>query len=281
MVYTQLPLTYLPFVSNGEAPEDALRILFLNIMPMKQITEEDFCRSLAFSDVSVELLPMKIAGQTYKTTPQEYVDRYYSDFDVYKDGYYDGLILTGAPLESINFEDVRYWEQLKEIMTWAQKHVSSSLYICWGAQAALYHHFGVPKYDLPEKCFGIYPHRVVYNHRLLHNMHPEFMMPNSRHTEVHSSDFPPECQVIAESDETGVGIMVSNEGREVYVVGHLEYEPLTLHNEYMRDLEKGLVIAPPHNYYINNVSDQGVDYVWEGACKQFFCNWLSLCKVMK
>ena len=281
MVYTQLPLTYLPFVSNGEVPEDALRILFLNIMPMKQITEEDFCRSLAFSDVSVELLPMKIAGQTYKTTPQEYVDRYYSDFEVYKDGYYDGLILTGAPLESINFEDVRYWEQLKEIMTWAQKHVSSSLYICWGAQAALYHHFGVPKYDLPEKCFGIYPHRVVYNHCLLHNMHPEFMMPNSRHTEVHSSDFPPECQVIAESDETGVGIMVSNEGREVYVVGHLEYEPLTLHNEYMRDLEKGLVIAPPHNYYINNVSDQGVDYVWEGACKQFFCNWLSLCKVMK
>ena len=281
MVYTQLPLTYLPFVSNGETPEDALRILFLNIMPMKQITEEDFCRSLAFSDVSVELLPMKIAGQTYKTTPQEYVDRYYSDFEVYKDGYYDGLILTGAPLESINFEDVRYWEQLKEIMTWAQKHVSSSLYICWGAQAALYHHFGVPKYDLPEKCFGIYPHRVVCNHRLLHNMHPEFMMPNSRHTEVHSSDFPPECQVIAESDETGVGIMVSNEGREVYVVGHLEYEPLTLHNEYMRDLEKGLVIAPPHNYYINNVSDQGVDYVWEGACKQFFCNWLSLCKVMK
>lgn len=281
MVYTQLPLTYLPFVSNGEVPEDALRILFLNIMPMKQITEEDFCRSLAFSDVSVELLPMKIAGQTYKTTPQEYVDRYYFDFEVYKDGYYDGLILTGAPLESINFEDVRYWEQLKEIMTWAQKHVSSSLYICWGAQAALYHHFGVPKYDLPEKCFGIYPHRVVYNHRLLHNMHPEFMMPNSRHTEVHSSDFPPECQVIAESDETGVGIMVSNEGREVYVVGHLEYEPLTLHNEYMRDLEKGLVIAPPHNYYINNVSDQGVDYVWEGACKQFFCNWLSLCKVMK
>lgn len=281
MVYTQLPLTYLPFVSNGEVPEDSLRILFLNIMPMKQITEEDFCRSLAFSDVSVELLPMKIAGQTYKTTPQEYVDRYYSDFEVYKDGYYDGLILTGAPLESINFEDVRYWEQLKEIMTWAQKHVSSSLYICWGAQAALYHHFGVPKYDLPEKCFGIYPHRVVYNHRLLHNMHPEFMMPNSRHTEVHSSDLPPECQVIAESDETGVGIMVSNEGREVYVVGHLEYEPLTLHNEYMRDLEKGLVIAPPHNYYINNVSDQGVDYVWEGACKQFFCNWLSLCKVMK
>jgi len=281
MVYTQLPLTYLPFVSNGEVPEDALRILFLNIMPMKQITEEDFCRSLAFSDVSVELLPMKIAGQTYKTTPQEYVDRYYFDFEVYKDGYYDGLILTGAPLESINFEDVRYWEQLKEIMTWAQKHVSSSLYICWGAQAALYHHFGVPKYDLPEKCFGIYPHRVVYNHSLLHNMHPEFMMPNSRHTEVHSSDFPPECQVIAESDETGVGIMVSNEGREVYVVGHLEYEPLTLHNEYMRDLEKGLVIAPPHNYYINNVSDQGVDYVWEGACKQFFCNWLSLCKVMK
>ena len=167
MVYTNLPLTYLPFVSNEKAPEDALRILFLNIMPMKQVTEEDFCRSLNFEGVNVELLPMKIAGQTYKTTPQEYVDSYYLDFEQYKDGHYDGFILTGAPLEHMEFEDVRYWEQLTEILTWATTHVNSSLYICWGAQAAMYHHFGIPKYELSEKCFGIYSHRALVEHPLL------------------------------------------------------------------------------------------------------------------
>lgn len=276
MVYTNLPLTYLPFVSNGKAPEGTLRILFLNIMPMKQVTEEDFCRSLNFQDIDVELLPMKIPGQTYKTTPQEYVDTYYKDFETYKHECYDGFILTGAPLEHLEFEQVRYWQQLQEIMQWATTHVKSSLYICWGAQAAMYHHYGIPKYNLPEKCFGIYMHRTLVQHPLLNDLHPTFLMPNSRHTEVHQSDFPEACQVIAESDETGVGIMISNDGREVYVVGHLEYEPYTLHNEYLRDVEKGACIAQPQNYYRSNDPSQGVDYVWEQSCMQFFHNWLAL-----
>ena len=274
MVYTPLPLTYLPFVSNERAPEGALRILFLNIMPMKQVTEEDFCRSLNFDDIDVELLPMKIAGQTYKTTPQEYVEAYYSDFEVYRPHRFDGLILTGAPLEHMEFEQVRYWPQLTEIMHWATTNVASSLYICWGAQAALYHHFQTPKYALPAKCFGIYKHRALTDaHPLLQGLHPAFMMPNSRHTEVRRADFPPSCRVIAESDETGVGIMESNGGREVYVVGHLEYEPNTLHNEYLRDLEKGATIAPPQNYY---TPDNGVDYSWKESCSTFFHNWLKL-----
>lgn len=278
MVYTNLPLTYFPFVSNQKAPEGALRILFLNIMPMKKVTEEDFCRSLAFENIDVELLPMKIAGQSYKTTPQEYVDAYYSDFETYKQDYFDGFILTGAPLENMNFEDVRYWPQLVEIIKWAQTHVSSSLYICWGAQAAMYSHFGIPKYDLPEKCFGIYEHRVLEEHPILKGLSPYFMMPNSRHTEVRREDFPQSCKVIADSEETGVGIMISNDGREVYVVGHLEYEPNTLHNEYLRDVEKGVCIAPPKNYYLNNDPESGVDYVWKEACSQFFLNWLNLLK---
>ena len=277
MVYTNLPLTYLPFVSNQKAPEGALRILFLNIMPMKQATEEDFCRSLNFANVDVELLPMKISGQTYKTTPQEYVEQYYLDFEAYKAGTYDGFILTGAPLEHMEFEQVRYWEQLRDILSWAPTHVSSSLYICWGAQAALYHRFKTPKYDLPEKCFGIYCHRALSAHPLLEDLSPTFLMPNSRHTEVRSADLPPACRVIADSQESGVGIMISNGGREVYVVGHLEYAPHTLHNEYLRDVEKGLKISPPKNYYKNDTPSLGVEYKWEKACRQFFFNWLSLC----
>lgn len=276
MVYTNLPLTYLPFVSNERAPEGALRILFLNIMPMKQVTEEDFCRSLNFADIDVELLPMKIAGQTYKTTPQEYVDTYYADFEAYRPHHFDGFILTGAPLEHMEFEQVRYWSQLTEIMQWATTHVTSSLYICWGAQAALYYHFWIPKYNLPAKCFGIYEHRVTSAHPLLRGLQPTFMMPNSRHTEVHHSDLPAACQVIADSDQTGVGIIISRQGREVYVVGHLEYAPLTLHNEYLRDLEKGVPIAPPQNYYHADSPDQGVNFTWEDACATFFRNWLQL-----
>ena len=281
MVYTNLPLTYLPFVSNQKAPEGALRILFLNIMPMKQVTEEDFCRSLNFADIDVELLPMKIPGQSYKTTPQSYVDAYYTDFECYQSGTYDGFILTGAPLEHMHFHEVRYWPQLTEIMQWATTHVRSSLYICWGAQAAMYHHFGIPKYDLPQKCFGIYPHRALTSHPLLEGLHPEFLMPNSRHTEVHREDFPPQCHLLADSQETGVGIMESNGGREVYVVGHLEYEPLTLHKEYLRDLEKGATIAPPEHYYSSATPDStAVPYTWEGACRQFFRNWLERCKAL-
>ena len=279
MVYTNLPLTYLPFVSNQKAPEGALRILFLNIMPMKQVTEEDFCRSLNFADVDVELLPMKIAGQTYKTTPQSYVDAYYADFECYQSDSFDGFILTGAPLEHMDFKDVRYWPQLTEIMQWATTHVRSSLYICWGAQAAMYHHYGIPKYELPQKCFGIYSHLALTDHPLLEGLHPAFLMPNSRHTEVHRQDFPLQCHVLAESTETGVGIMESNDGREVYVVGHLEYEPLTLHKEYLRDLEKGATIAPPEHYYTSDTpSETAVPYTWKGACAQFFHNWLMRCK---
>ena len=138
----------------------------------------------------------------------------------------------------------------------------------------MYHHYRIPKYNLPAKCFGIYEHRTLFPHPLLKGLNPTFLMPNSRHTEVRHADFPTACKVIAESDETGVGIMVSNEGREVYVVGHLEYEPNTLHNEYLRDLEKGASISSPKNYYYNDCPELGVNYNWKNACMTFFRNWL-------
>ncbi|MBO5704151.1 MAG: homoserine O-succinyltransferase [Bacteroidaceae bacterium] len=274
MLYTNLPLSHIPNVSSEEAHAGALRILFLNIMPIKPTTEEDFARSLAFADVDVELLPMKIANQQYKCTPQEYVERYYRDFEVYADGHYDGLIITGAPLENIPFEEVRYWPQLTQIMAWAQTHVSSSLYVCWGAQAALYYHFSIPKYALPQKMFGIFQHQAMMPHPLLNNLSPTFPMPHSRHTEVRANDFPAECHILAQSAESGVGLACAHGIREIFITGHLEYEPHTLHNEYLRDLSKNLPILPPKHYYKDGDTQNGVDYSWHVACQTFFHNWL-------
>lgn len=276
MLYTNLPCAHLPNVSNAKAPNDALRILFLNIMPIKPTTEVDFCRSLAFSDIDIELLPMKIANQQYKCTPQEYVERYYKDFEHFADGVYDGFILTGAPLENMPFEDVRYWPILTQIMDWAKTHVRSTLYVCWGAQAGLYHHFGIPKYPLPAKRFGIFMHEALTEHQLLSQLHPQFPMPHSRHTEVRSSDFPAQCTILAQSPESGVGLAMSRGGREVFITGHLEYEPMTLHNEYQRDFAKNLPIAPPQHYYVDDDAEKGVNYSWELACQMFYHNWLRL-----
>lgn len=277
MLHTNLPLNDIRYTTNQEAPTRALRILFLNIMPIKQTTEEDFCRSLACDEIDVALLPMKIAHQQYKCTPQAYVERYYKDFETYADGYYDGLIITGAPLENINFEEVRYWPQLMQIMAWAKTHVRHSLYICWGAQAALYYYYGVPKHPLPEKMFGVFWHDVLSPHPLLRGLSPLFPMPHSRHTEVRAEQFPPQCQILAQSAESGVGIAQSNDAQQIYVTGHLEYAPNTLHDEYLRDVSKNMPIKKPKYYYIDDAQPQlGVDYTWESSCKTFFRNWLQL-----
>lgn len=256
----------------------AKRILFLNIMPQKQVTELDIARTLAQGECDVCLLPMKIAGQTYKTTPQEYVERFYTDFEQFAPCYFDGLIITGAPVEQIPFEDVRYWGQLKQIMDWAVTHVRSTLYICWGAQAGLYHHYGVPKYGLPEKKFGIfYQEQMQKNIPLLQGLPQAFPMPHSRHTEIRKVDLlqhPSRLTLLAENDATGVSIIVGSKGRDIYITGHLEYEPYTLHNEYHRDLSKGLPIQMPANYYVNNDPNQGVDFSWKPVAVTFYSNWI-------
>lgn len=258
-----------------------LRILLLNLMPQKVVTELDIARALAQPDKTVELLPMKIAGQTYKTTPMAHMLRFYKDFETYEHGCYDGLIVTGAPVEHLPFEEVRYWPQLCRIMDWAQSHVGSTLHICWGAQAGLYHHHGIPKHPLPAKMFGIFPQRVVQaGWPVLEGLEPEFPMPNSRHTEVRRTDFPTDgsLEIVAESQESGIGIAIGHEGKDIFIVGHLEYEPNTLHNEYVRDLNKGLPIAPPRHYYKDGTPDNGIDFSWHGAARRFYRNWLELCE---
>jgi len=265
-----------------EAPADSrpLRILFLNLMPLKEVTELDVARMMAQPGVDVELLPMKIAGQTYRHTPPAHMQRFYRDFETYGPGRYDGLVITGAPVEHLAFEDVRYWPQLCRIMDWAQTHVHSILYICWGAQAGLFHRYGIPKHALPEKKFGVFAQEVLAaDCALLQGMGKVFPMPHSRHTEVRRADFPAtgDPRIVAESRESGVGVAVGGNGKEVFVVGHLEYEPQTLHREYVRDLEKGLPIAPPQHYYHADDARRGVDFSWRDAARRFYRNWLLRC----
>lgn len=256
----------------------SLRILFLNIMPQKAVTELDFARALGGTPLCVELLPMKIKGQTYKTTPMEYMEAFYRDFETFEADCFDGLIVTGAPVEQYPFEDVRYWKQLQHIFDWAKTHVRSTLYVCWGAQAGLYHHYGIPKYWLPEKKFGIYRQKKCRTDvPLLRDMPNPFPMPTSRHTEVKSEDFPTDTdlQIVAESDESGFAMAIANGGKEIYTVGHLEYEPMTLDKEYRRDLAKGLPIASPVHYYKKGGDETAVDFSWEQPAKQFYRNWLT------
>lgn len=258
-------------------PVCPLRILFLNLMPQKQLTELDFVRVLApIGSVWMELIPMKIAGQRYKTTPQEYVEAFYTDFERLADRPADGLIVTGAPIEHLPFEEVRYWTALQQIFDWADRHVRSTLYICWGAQAGLYHHYGVPKYGLPQKKFGIFEQTVLRDAPLLRNLGPTFCMPHSRHTEVRQSDLlqVPELTLLASSPESGPSIVEAHGGRQLFVTGHTEYAADTLDREYRRDLGKGLPIELPQHYYVDDDPDRGIRFSWREAGLTLYRNWV-------
>ena len=255
------------------------RVLFLNLMPQKEVTELDIARTIAMaSDCTVQLLPMKIAGQEYKNTTAEHKEACYLDFEEYADSSFTHFIVTGAPLEQIPFEDVRYWPQLQRIMRWADTHVRHTLYICWGAQAGLYEFYGIQKHVLPSKMFGIFRQEVlVPESPLMQGLSPWFLMPNSRHTEVTAEEIALHAdeglQLIAQSDKSGVGVVATTDCKRTFIVGHLEYEPFTLHNEYHRDLSKNLPIEPPVNYY---APDGTVRYSWQGSARQFYANWLGL-----
>ncbi|MDD5780569.1 MAG: homoserine O-succinyltransferase [Bacteroidales bacterium] len=252
------------------------RVLFLNLMPQKAVTELDIARTIAATGQDVTLLPMKIAGQTYKTTPQAHMDAFYRDFESFAGSHYDGLIVTGAPVEHLDFQDVRYWPELCHIMDWAREHVRTTLYICWGAQAALFHLYGIPKYALSAKRFGIFPQQVLdAGCPLLRGLSPTFPMPHSRHTEVRPDDFREGgVRIVADGAESGIGIAVGSKAGEVFVIGHLEYEPLTLDKEYRRDLAKGLPILPPAHYYVDDDPAKGVEHTWKSAAIRFYGNWL-------
>lgn len=252
------------------------RVLLLNLMPHKPVTELDVARTLCATGIPFQLLLMKIKGQTYKTTPVEHMEAFYLDFEELEPHGFERLIITGAPVEQYAFEEVRYWDALCRIMDWAGNHVERTLYVCWGAQAALYHRYGIPKYGLSQKRFGVFSQQVlVPDSPLMKGLSPAFPMPNSRHTEVRRADIEalasPGLHLLAESGESGVGVLATPDCRHTYIVGHLEYEPFTLHNEYRRDLAKGLPIHAPEHYY---APDGSVPFVWEQAAKRFYANWL-------
>lgn len=255
-----------------------LRIVILNLMPLKITTETDLVRILSNSPLQLEISFMKVKAHTSKNTPVEHMKAFYKDFELLKDEKFDGMIITGAPVEHLSYEEVTYWDEITEIFDWARTHVMSTLYICWAAQAGLYHHYGVPKYSLPEKMFGIFPQKPLDSTLpIFRGFDDLFNMPHSRHTELRREDIlkVPELTLIAESSMSGVGIVMARGGREFFITGHSEYAPNTLDTEYKRDLGKGLPIHKPYNYYTNDDPSLPPLVTWRAHGNLLFTNWLN------
>lgn len=267
-----------------------LRIVVLNLMPIKITTETDLIRVLSNSPLQLEISFMKIKSHTSKNTPIEHMRAFYRDFELMRNEKFDGMIITGAPVEHLDFENVTYWNEITEIFDWARTHVTSTLYICWAAQAGLYHYYGIPKYPLPEKMFGIFPQTPLLPRLpIFRGFDDIFQMPHSRHTEIRRADIEAAntrlsrrqttlaapLTIVAESAESGVSIVMAREGREIFITGHAEYSPLTLDTEYRRDLNKGLTIQMPRHYYRNDDPDQGPLVTWRAHANLLFTNWLN------
>jgi homoserine O-succinyltransferase/O-acetyltransferase len=255
-----------------------LRIALLNIMPTKIATETQILRLLGNSPLQVEIVLLHPGSHQSKNTSEEHLSTFYTTFDAVKDQKFDGIIITGAPVELLKFEEVNYWEELTRIMDWSVHNVYSTLHICWGAQAGLYYHYGIPKYPLEAKMFGVFPHTVNQKYvKLLRGFDDVFYAPHSRHTEVRREDIEkvPELDILSESKEAGVYIVASKDGRQIFVSGHSEYDPLTLKGEYDRDIAKGLKIAVPRNYYPGDDPTQEPVVRWRGHSNLLFSNWLN------
>lgn len=256
-----------------------LKILILNLMPLKITTETDLIRLLSNSPLQIEIEFLGLSSHTPKNTPVEHLMMFYTNFSRVKDTFYDGMIITGAPVEMLPFRDVTYWDELTEIFDWARTHVTSTFYICWGAQAALHHFYGINKYPLDKKLFGVFRHNLNDPaFPLFRGFDEAFYAPHSRHTTILAEEISkcPELAILSESDEAGVYIVASRGGREFYVTGHSEYAPLTLHNEYTRDMEKGMEsVEPPLNYYRNNDPGQPPLVQWRSHANLLYINWLN------
>ena len=255
-----------------------LKIVVLNLMPLKITTETDLVRLLSNNPLQMEIYFMKLRSHTPKNTPVEHMMMFYKESTELMKHKFDGMIVTGAPVETVPFEDVDYWQELSEIFNWARTHVQSTLYVCWGAMAALYHFYGVPKHDLPQKRFGVFPTRPCFpTMPIFRGFDDVFYMPHSRHTEVWQSDIDkvPALQTIATSREAGVSIVTSRQGREFYILGHLEYAPDTLALEYHRDLGKRSDVGMPENYFPNNDPSQPPMVTWRSAANLFYSNWIN------
>ena len=257
-----------------------LKILILNLMPNKQQTEVQLLRLLSNSPLQVEVSFMHMESHVSKNTSRAYLDTFYLTFADVKDEKYDGLIITGAPVEQIPFEEVNYWEELTQIMDWSKTNVTSTFHICWGAQAGLYYHYGVPKYPLEKKMFGVFAHTKIYDHiDLLRGFDDVFYAPHSRHTEVHAEDIEKVdgLRIIASGEEAGVYIVASDDRRQFFVMGHSEYEKNTLASEYFRDKEKGLDIEIPKNYFKDDDPSKPPVSLWKAHSSLLYTNWLNYC----
>lgn len=255
-----------------------LKIVLLNLMPTKIVTETQILRLLGNSPLQVEITLLHPQTHKSQNTPQEYLVKFYRTFPEIKQEKFDGMIITGAPVEQLAYEEVDFWEEMKEIMEWSKSNVFSTLHICWGAMAGLYYHYGIPKYQLKEKSFGVFPHHVNRQYvKLLRGFDDEFFVPHSRHTEIRREDVEkaPELEILAESAEAGVYLVASRDGRQVFVTGHLEYDPLTLKEEYERDVQKGLPIKPPVNYFPDDDHLQMPLVRWRSHANLLYMNWLN------
>ena len=255
-----------------------LSICILNLMPVKQDTELQLLRALSNTPLQIAVSFMKMNSHVSLNTPIQHLNQFYKTFDELKNNKYDGLIITGAPVEQIPFEEVDYWKEMCEIFEWSKTHATSTLHLCWGAQAGLYYHYGLKKYLLPEKKFGVYEHHVM-NRKvpLVRGFDDYFMAPHSRHTEVRAEDIRAvkELTILAESEEAGVFLAIADEGRKIFVMGHPEYDRVTLDKEYKRDKDKGLDIKMPVNYYPNDDDTQKPRLQWRSHGNILYSNWLN------
>lgn len=255
-----------------------LRIAILNLMPTKETTETQLLRLIGNTPLQVEVVLLHPRTHTSKNTSAEHLESFYKTFEEIAHLYFDGMIITGAPVEHLPFEEVNYWDELKDIMDWTKSHVTSTFHICWASQAGLYHHFGVPKYNLDSKMFGVFPHTVEKrNVPLLRGFDELFYVPQSRHTEVRREDIEKidKLEILSESEESGIYIVASRDGKQIFVTGHSEYDPTSLKYEYDRDVAKGMKVELPRNYFPGDNPDRMPKSTWRAHANLLFSNWLN------
>lgn len=272
------------FVMHDERAESQdirpLRIAILNLMPKKIVTENQLLRYLSNTPLQVEITLLQTKTYMSHNTPEEHLNKFYTYFDEIKNKKFDGLIITGAPVEQMKFEDVAYWKELTEIMEWSKTHVFSTVHICWAAQAGLYYHYNIDKYDLGKKMFGIFPHWANDEKaELTRGLDDTFYAPHSRHTGIKREEIEKtkELEILAESEEAGVFIVATHDRRKIFITGHMEYDRNTLKDEYIRDKEKGLEIEIPKNYFRNDDVNEIPNYTWRATANIVFGNWLNYC----
>jgi len=255
-----------------------LKIIILNLMPTKEVTETQLLRLLSNSPLQVDIEFLQVATHIAKNVSKSHLDKFYYTFDEIKNNRYDGMIITGAPVELMSYEEVDYWDELCKIMEWSKKNVYSTFHICWGAQAGLYYHYGIPKYTLKSKMFGVFPHRSLDDtHPLMRGFDDIYYFPHSRHTAVDRQDIAKvkDLQILSYSDISGVNIVADMECRNFFIMGHCEYDRDTLAKEYFRDVEKGLKIDIPYNYFPNDDTNAVPKMTWKSTANLLFNNWLN------